>query len=178
MPLTPVQRGVLRGMASAMAVTIIVFLIAVKTNIFPHPVSNTLPDRAIFVGTWGMAIVAWLALCIGALARHRFLSDKDIDGSGLTKGSNRAIILQAVLQNTLEQVTLAGFVYGSCAILLPYHWLPVIPASALLFSLGRALFFRGYGSGAAARALGFGLTFYPTIALLGLCIVNGIFDFS
>jgi hypothetical protein len=35
-----------------------------------------------------------------------------------------------------------------------------------LFSAGRLLFWMGYQHGAPRRALGFGLTFYPTIAAL------------
>ncbi|MEH6545519.1 MAG: MAPEG family protein [Sneathiella sp.] len=178
MRFTSDQRGVLRGMVAAIVATITSLIIAVQADILPHPISNNLSDRLSFGAAWSLAIVLWLVLCIGVLARHRFLNAEDINGSGLTKGSPRAIILQAVLQNTLEQVTLAGFVYGSCAVLLPFLWLPVIPAGAILFSLGRALFFTGYSSGAAARALGFGLTFYPTIVLFGLCIVSVIFDFS
>lgn len=178
MQFTSTQLGVLRGIIIAVATTIMALLIAVHADIFPHPISNNYSDRVTFVGTWGLVIVLWLVLCIGVLARHRFLNAEDINGGGLTKGSPRVIILQAILQNTLEQVTLAGFVYGSCAILLPFQWLPVIPASAILFFLGRLLFIWGYSSGAAARALGFGLTFYPTIILFGLCIVNVILDYS
>ncbi len=36
---------------------------------------------------------------------------------------------------------------------------------ALLFGLGRLLFLLGYHRGAAARAFGFGLSFYPTVGL-------------
>jgi len=37
---------------------------------------------------------------------------------------------------------------------------------AALLVVGRIQFFRGYASGAPSRAAGFGLTFYPTVALL------------
>jgi len=39
------------------------------------------------------------------------------------------------------------------------------------FSLGRLLFFLGYLRGAAARSLGFTLTFYPTV---GLLVADGV----
>jgi len=38
--------------------------------------------------------------------------------------------------------------------------------AAILFVFGRILFWRGYARGAPARALGFALTFYPTLAML------------
>ncbi len=44
----------------------------------------------------------------------------------------------------------------------------MLTALAILFCIGRALFWAGYGRGAGGRALGFALTFYPTIAAFGL----------
>jgi hypothetical protein len=41
-----------------------------------------------------------------------------------------------------------------------------LPAAAILFLIGRILFFLGYAEGAASRAFGFALTFYPTLMLL------------
>ena len=38
--------------------------------------------------------------------------------------------------------------------------------AATLFVIGRVLFWRGYASGAPARALGFALTFYPQVVML------------
>jgi hypothetical protein len=49
---------------------------------------------------------------------------------------------------------------------LPHGWLAVIPAAALLFVISRILFTVGYQRGAGGRALGFGLTAYPTFGLL------------
>ena len=38
--------------------------------------------------------------------------------------------------------------------------------AAMLFVIGRVLFWRGYASGAPHRALGFALTFYPQVVML------------
>ena len=51
---------------------------------------------------------------------------------------------------------------------MPASTLSTVPLAALAFAIGRVLFFRGYGDGARARALGFALTFYPSLAML-LC---------
>jgi uncharacterized membrane protein YecN with MAPEG domain len=40
----------------------------------------------------------------------------------------------------------------------------------MLFFLGRVLFWQGYVRGAPARALGFALTFYPTVAMLVVAV--------
>jgi hypothetical protein len=42
----------------------------------------------------------------------------------------------------------------------------MIPALAGLFSVGRMLFWANYARGAAARAFGFALTFYASVAAL------------
>lgn len=121
---------------------------------------------------WDALVVVWLAASIAALARHRFFNPADIDGSGLTDGTPKAKVLQSVLQNTLEQVVLAVVTHLLWAAAMPWRWQAAVPAAAMLFFLGRALFWRGYGHGAPARALGFALTFYPTIAMLIMVVLN------
>jgi len=173
MTLSTAQRGVLRGIVLALAITVAVLAAAVALPNFPRPATADVGGRLAFVAAWDLLVVFWLLLAIGTLARHRFFHAEDIDGSGLTAGSAAARHHQAVLQNTLEQVVLAVAVHAACAILFPAGWLAALPAAAVLFALGRVLFWRGYRQGAAARALGFGLTFYPT-ALLFLAAVAGI----
>lgn len=75
-------------------------------------------------------------------------------------------MLQAVLQNTLEQTVLAAIVQAAWIQMASSQWLPVANVAAILFIAGRALFATGYRKGAPARAFGFGLTFYPSVVLL------------
>ena len=107
-----------------------------------------------------------LMLCIGRLAKHRFFTPADIDGSALTGGTPTARLLQSLLQNTLEQVMLALIAYFAATLLLPFRFLSLIPAAALMFFAGRILFFRGYAQGAPSRAYGFALTFYSSVLLM------------
>lgn len=107
-----------------------------------------------------------LVVCIGRLANHRFDTPADLDGSGLTVGTPRAKLLQALLQNTLEQVMLATLVYVACTLLGSPRILSMMSVGSAMFLAGRALFLWGYDRGAPSRALGFGLTFYPTVVLL------------
>jgi hypothetical protein len=51
------------------------------------------------------------------------------------------------------------------------RWLGSIVVAALLFMAGRVLFARGYVRGAPGRALGFGLTAYPTFGMLATVAV-------
>jgi hypothetical protein len=105
-------------------------------------------------------------ISIMRVANYRFSSPEDIDGSGLTVGTSRVLVLRAILQNTLEQAVLAIVTYAIWAAIMPLKWLRAIPIAALLFVAGRILFARGYERGAPGRAMGFGLTAYPTFGML------------
>ena len=168
--LTGQQRGVLRGMLSGLLITVLVMAVGLLA---PPAFIQTGPDvtQAGFGNLrWLALIMACLMVAIGRLARHRFFTPEDLHGSGLTQGTETARILQAILQNTLEQVTLALPFYLLWALTLPSTWQTVIPLNATLFVLGRVLFARGYAHGASARALGFALTFYPTVAMALLLV--------
>lgn len=160
MTLSTAQRGVLTGMGSGLAIIAAVF--AFTGWIQPFASS----DRIHLLALCCLAPAVTLAFCIARLANHRFTTPEDIDGSGLTSGTAQAKTLQALLQNTLEQTALAVPVYAAWTVLAPARLAGLVAAAALLFLLGRILFFRGYAHGAPARALGFALTFYPTVLLL------------
>jgi MAPEG family len=166
MPLSNKQQGVLRGMIAAVVLS--VAGLTAGAMIYPEQwlPEDTGSERFSFAAQSVLFISLWLMISIGSLARHRFLTPEDIDGSGLTTGSNTAKMLQAVLQNTLEQTVLASLAYGAFAALAPVSLLGALPAATLLFLCGRALFWYGYANGAASRALGFALTFYSTVLLL------------
>lgn len=160
------QRGVARGMTLAVAVAIGMFAGAYLLQWPNFTGQASLVLRLKLAALAGLAPAAALFLCIARLAKHRFITPQDIHGSALTGGSERAKLLQALLQNTLEQTVLALPVYLAAGLVFPAIFLPLVAAAAALFVVGRILFFRGYASGAPSRAAGFGLTFYPSVALL------------
>ncbi len=175
MSLSEQQRGVLKGIVAAAAVT----AVALAGVVWWRP-DFLVPGEAIsarlgFVLRTDLAIAAVLAFTIGSLARHRFFTPADIDGArdhgGMVAGTPRAKVLESILQNTLEQAVLAVLVHLIWAATMPAAWLPAIAAAATLFLVGRILFWRGYDRGAAARALGFGLTFYPTVLMLVILLL-------
>jgi len=155
------QLGVAAGMALGLAITVAALT---WPHLPPGPV-----DPGSRAGAWlGCDLIAgfWLLFAVARLARHRFFSPDDIDGV-LGPGSPRAKVLQSLIQNTLEQTVLAGIAYGAW-LMIPSPELPTSTAWIAVgcFCLGRFLFFMGYERGAAARALGFALTFYPTVGLM------------
>src|SRR5690349_16112414 len=163
MTLTEKQIGVFKGMVAGLAITIASLGVAVCWLDSPVSVAEASPTHAI---KWDALVAACLAINIALLARHRFFTPDDIDGGGLSKGTPTAQILQSTLQNTLEQTVLALAVHAVWSRVMPPTWQLAIPTASILFVAGRILFWRGYAKGAPARALGFGLTFYPSVVML------------
>ena len=160
-------------MAVGFGATLIIFAIA--TWAAPLSDSRSALDFRLQVLSLCVLIPALtLAVAIGRLAAHRFNTPQDIDGSGLTPGTERAKVLQALLQNTLEQLALSIPVYAAWAMLAPPRLMVMLPVAALLFVLGRSLFFWGYHRGAPSRSIGFTLTFYPTLLLLAGALILGL----
>ena len=120
---------------------------------------------------WDLLLVICLAANIAFIARHQFFIAADIGDSGYAEGTPRGRLYQAMLQKTLEQTVLAIATHGIWALTMPRAWQGVIPVAAILFVVGRLLFWRGYAAGAEARSLGVALTFYPTVMMILLIAI-------
>jgi len=169
--LTDKQKGVVRGVIPAAVLTIVglggvSLLLPVRVLPVDEPGA-----RLAWALQWALLPVLALMISIARVGNHRFYTPEDIDGGGLTNATPQARILQAILQNTLEQTVLAVAAYMIWSIVMPYRWLWSIAIAALLFVAGRILFTRGYTRGAAGRAMGFGLTAYPTFGMLAAVAV-------
>jgi hypothetical protein len=154
------QVGVAAGMAGGLAFTLLALFWPELSDVASGP-EGRLP-------LWlGCAAVAGfcLLLSVGRLAGHRFFTPEDIDGGGMSGNTPRAALLQALIQNTLEQTVLAIIAWGAWLWLGPPDRGGLVIVFALAFAVGRLLFFAGYSRGAPFRALGFTLCFYPTVAL-------------
>ena len=168
------QLGVARGMGLALLTAAAAFAFSAMYVSRVWGVGSDLASRAT-VASWSLVLPALaLFVCIARLAKHRFFTPADIHGSGLTGGTDKAKLLQALLQNTLEQSCLALPVDIATSIVAPTSFLPVVPAAAAMFLVGRLFFFAGYSKGAPSRAYGFGLTFYPTVLLLLFLVALGV----
>jgi hypothetical protein len=178
MTLTVKQRGVLKGIIVGAAITIVVLVGAVCFGPKVLTPAAAAGERLGFAILSDSFIALWLAISIGLLAKHRFFTPEDIDGGGLTRGSEAASVLQSSLQNTLEQSVLAVLVHAAWAILMPVTWIVAIPAAVFLFLCGRVLFVRGYRGGAPSRAVGFALTFYPSVLMLAFVVIRAIWKIS
>lgn len=160
------QRGVARGMAVAGILAIIGLVVCGRLTPSVLGQDLALQDR-LFIGFFAaLAPIFSLIFSVARLARHRFFTPEDIDGSGLVPGTDTANRLQAMLQNTLEQAVLVISVYFGCVIVFPTAYLGAVVAGGAMFLIGRIAFYVGYKHGAVSRAFGFAFTFYPTVFLV------------
>ncbi|MEE8387032.1 MAG: MAPEG family protein [Acidiferrobacterales bacterium] len=170
MPLTEKQIGVLKGIIPGAFIALCIVGLGSYLNPFTYQESlNTIEKLKVAILSCIIPAV-FLAASIGRLAKHRFFTPEDIDGGGLSNGSAQATLLQSLLQNTFEQTLLASLVYCAWSVVMSAALLSVVPTAAIAFGLGRILFFIGYKKGAPSRAIGFTLSFYPSIIMLVVII--------
>lgn len=168
--MTDEQRQVTAGMAAAGLVTLGAGAACALTGWRPWDFGTGLPDRLLYGFACILPVLACLAVAIGAAAAFRFGSPADIGGAALTEGTPGMRLRAGFLANTHEQVSVAVPVYLAAAMMLPERWLGTVAAASILFVAGRVGFARGYRGGAAKRAFGFAVGFYPTVLLLVACI--------
>lgn len=160
--ITRERRGVLVGMVTALVITAVVLGLSIAASGDETP---TLVDRLTLAMQLTIILFLWLGVAIGNVARLRFFRPESLSGAAFGNDEIEVRTAQAILQNTLEQSFLAFGAQLALATVFPDPRVALV-ALVVLFSTGRVLFWVGYAGGAARRALGFGLTFYPSIAVL------------
>lgn len=154
------QTGVAIGMGLAVISTMVLFWLGLR----PFGAGDT-ADRLLVFATALIGPLVSLVIAVGLVANRRFFSPDDIDAAATPNPESHGIrLLRAILSNTVEQAVLAIGVYAMLAVLLPAGLLALPITLAAAFMKGRLAFALGYRFGAPARALGFGLTFYPSVA--------------
>ncbi|KZR87207.1 MAPEG family protein [Synechococcus sp. MIT S9509] len=159
------QASVLRGIGLGLLISFFLVLYGIIFNPFSGPELETFDEKLVVFGRCLLILLFVLILSIARIARYRFFSSEDIDSTAVAAPSSSLLCPQSILQNTLEQTVLARIVYFLWILMTPSAWLSVLPLSAGCFLVGRILFIAGFRKGAASRAIGFALTFYPTVIL-------------
>ncbi len=157
------QAFVLIGMTFAVVVLALLWMRGAAHLPLPVPDTDDTAARLAFAARWLLLPGFCLLAGIGMVANRRFFIPDAIDGSRTPEDRALEINLR-YNQNTLEQTVLAVIAWTGLALALPHERLALIPALAILFVVARALFWIGYLIAPSARALGFALTFYPTVA--------------
>ena len=166
------QRVIARSAVAALLVT---FSVLLAVGVLPMFEAEGLKERLSLLAVAFAPLTLALLCDIARLANHRFSEPLDRNAAAADTATATAGMLSAILRNTHEQVTFAALVYAMAAMAVPAHWTDSILGCAALFLIGRLIFATGYAKGAGGRALGFGLTFYPSVALALLTAVTTIF---
>jgi hypothetical protein len=150
-----------------LAVVLLLVLISIPGvgREFPAPQDDDVAARLAFAAKWLLVPALCLLAGIGVLGSLRFFSDDAIDGTRTPASRTLEINIRYNL-NTLEQTVLAAVAWTGLALALPHDQLGLIGVLAAVFALGRVLFWSGYLIAPWARAIGFALTFYPTVGVL------------
>lgn len=148
-----------------MMLAALVVLMAWVGPLHPHVVLplDSAGERIAFALKWLLVPGFTLLIGVGTVANRRFFSPDAMDGTRAPESRSLEINLR-YNQNTLEQTLLVVISWPLLALLLPIGQLGLIPVLAVLFAVGRIAFWIGYLIAPWARAFGFGLTFYPTVA--------------
>lgn len=171
MSLDDKQKKVLAGMLIGALVAISTVVLSAWFNPLSYNINMSHAER-LSIGIQSLTLPALcLMVAIGRIARYRFFSPSDIDGS-ITDSSQTLRLLQSLLQNTLEQFVLAIAAYLLWSVTMPISWLSVPALAGVLFAIGRVLFFMGYRHGAPARAVGFTLAFYTSVLMLATVAIT------
>lgn len=158
-----VRRGAVLAFGLTMAVCAASLLLLPRVIALPNEIA---PRLALAIQT-SVPHLLCVLVAIQLVSSGRYRSAADIAGAAAGPPSPQLAVKVAFLQNTLEQ----AFV-GLCAQLVlasvaAGDLLALLIASAILFPIGRVLFYRGYAGGAGSRALGMALTALPSLVCLG-----------
>jgi hypothetical protein len=155
---------ILVGAGILMAVIVLLVFASDRFSIaVTLPLDDT-AERLAFAAKWLLVPGFTLLLGVGMVANRRFFTPDAIDGSRTPESRSLEINLR-YNQNTLEQTALVLIAWPLLALWLPADRLGLIPLLAVLFGVGRVAFWIGYLIAPWARAFGFALTFYPTVAV-------------
>ncbi len=158
------------GMALAVAILIALYNSPGAMAHFAPPVGDDEGARLAYAWRWLLVPALCLFVGVATVSNRRFFSADAMDGTRAPQSQRLEINLR-YNQNTLEQTALAAVAWSGLSLVLAHDRLALIPMLATVFAVGRILFWLGYLWAPWARALGFGLTFYPTaVALLWLAL--------
>lgn len=138
------------------------------------PIFLTLPtdttERLVFTLRADIFVFLWVVIGVQRVSSGRYRSASDNRGSAFGPPSPAIALKVAFLQNTLEQALIAVGAHLALAANAGGPLLALVPASVVLFAVGRVTFILGYPHGAGGRAFGLVLTFVPSILLYVLAL--------
>ncbi|XP_033105804.1 transmembrane protein 79-like [Anneissia japonica] len=166
-----IQSGIVRDIIVGLLVMAAYFYVG--WNYFPIQADGleSAWDRLIYTARWQILEVLLLIVMVMAVANTRLLYvDKIGDPTKPIPGSHIITVHCRVLQNTLEQIVIrVPSELILCTYLEPGS-MKILPLLVILFVLARLIFWFGYIRDPYQRALGFAMTYMPTVLITIYCV--------
>ena len=115
------------------------------------------------------AVMMLMGVHAVGVGRGGTVNDDPTSRAGSVPRSKRLAVNLRYLGNTHEQLLVHMITNMGMCVLLPGKFLHLVPLNALLFVLGRFMFWAGYHIDPLYRNPGFALTEFPTLAQLVYC---------
>lgn len=164
------QRKVIARAALATGFCAAVLTIAYQLLPLAMRFPEGLAQRIAFALQADIFVFLWVLIGVQRVSSGRFRSAADNRGSAYGPPSPAIAVQVAFLQNTLEQAFVAVGSHLAFATLATGPALALLPASVVLFAVGRVTFMIGYPHGASGRAFGVVTTVIPTMILYGFSL--------
>ena len=148
----------------------LLFFILAKQVYFWTPDAWDVADRLALVIKCSVFAIAPAVLAIAIVAAQRLNPDMWV-GQKVRPNSSLAINTRFIL-NTVEQFILFLVGLSGISLYAPLLEARTVPILTVIFLAGRILFWVGYHRNPYMRAFGFGLTFYPTVAVFAWLLVR------
>jgi len=151
----------------------VVYYIMVKQLVTWSPESWLVTDRLELMINCSIIAVTPAVLAIAIVAAQRLNPDMWV-GQNVKPNSALDVNTRFIL-NTVEQFILFLVGLTGIALYAPMSEAHSIPILTSLFFMGRVLFWIGYHKNPYLRAVGFGLTFYPTVGVFAWLLLLMVF---
>lgn len=155
-----VKSGIMLGFLVTTFYGVVLFYV-----IGPFEAATQFQDRITLAIQCALLPGLMLLIGIGVLGSGRFGNEAE-DPTACQASSQGMKVNVRYLSNTHEQFTLFLIALLGLALALPAPALTLLPIYASLFVIGRIAFWIGYHINPLYRALGFGMTFYPTVTAM------------
>jgi hypothetical protein len=154
----------------------LIFYLTMKQVVTWSPLSWTVADRLELMIKCSIFSVLPAIAAIAIVAAQRLNPDMWV-GQQVKPNSALDINTRFIL-NTVEQFILFLVGLAGIAMYAPFTEAHSIPILTGLFLLGRMLFWVGYHKNPYLRAFGFGVTFYPTVAVFAWLLIRTLTGYS
>lgn len=152
------------------------FYVSMKQVVTWSPLSWTVGDRLELMIKCSTFSLVPVIVAIAIVAAQRLNPDMWV-GQKVKPNSSLDVNTRFIL-NTTEQFILFVVGLAGIAMYAPYTQAHSIPVLTALFLVGRMLFWVGYHKNPYLRAFGFGVTFYPTVAVYIWLLIRMITGFT